>query len=139
MCRNLIVSAILCLTVVGCSSSEPRAAVHPAKGEVFCGGKPAAGAVVHLHPMQKDGQPPAYATVEEDGTFQLSTYRAKDGAAAGDYIVTIVWRDEYAVEDERDKLVGPDKLGDRYSRVEASPLRATIRAGKNELPRWEVE
>ena len=30
--------------------------VYPVRGEVFCNGKPAAGALVHLHPRDKDAR-----------------------------------------------------------------------------------
>jgi hypothetical protein len=125
----------LALLPLACGSGNAR--VYPARGEVFYKGKPAAGAMVHLHPQDKTKCPPAFATVESDGSFQLTTYGKNDGAAAGSFGVTIVWRDER--EKDGETIVGPDKLGNRYSKVEKSGLTAVIEAKKNDLPRFELK
>ena len=124
--------------LAGCSGSGVR--VHPVRGEVFVGGKPAEGAVVHLHPFKKDKNepcPPAYATVQSNGSFQLTTYRPNDGAAVGEYVVTVAWRPERTVEGET--IVGPDRLRDRYSKQDKSTLKATVTAGDNVLPRFDLK
>ncbi len=84
------------LGALGCAESRPQ--VYPVKGQVYWSGKPAAGAVVFFHPVGKavDSQNPANELrptghVEEDGTFELSTYGVKDGAAPGRYRVSVVW------------------------------------------------
>lgn len=73
----------------------------------------------------------------EDGSFQLTTNRKRDGAAAGDYVVTISWCDEKKVDGET--VYSPDKMFDRYSKVDISTLTATVKAGKNDLPRFDLK
>src|SRR5438128_100993 len=79
---------ILC----GCGSGTP---LYPVRGEVFFKGKPAAGALVVFHPVEdKDGKVTRpRGTVEADGSFTLSSHAKGDGAAVGEYVVTINWLD----------------------------------------------
>jgi hypothetical protein len=111
--------------------------VHRARGEVFVKGKPAQGAVVHLHPRDKEKCRPAFATVQADGTFHLTTYSESDGAAIGDYVVTVSWTDEKRVDGET--IYSSDKLKNRYSQIEKSSLKATIQPGENTLPRFDLK
>ena len=120
---------------MACGSGNAR--VYPVRGEVFVHGKPAEGAAVHLHPRDKEKCRPAFATVEADGTFQMTTFAKNDGAIPGDYVVTVVWRDERIEDGET--IYSADKLGDRYSKADTSTLKATVTAGPNELPRFEVK
>ncbi|HEY2251522.1 MAG TPA: hypothetical protein VGH74_10700, partial [Planctomycetaceae bacterium] len=82
-----------CFLPLACNSA-PEAGVYPVSGEVFFSGQPAGGATVVFHPVDEDEGSPAYATVQEDGSFELSTFATHDGAEAGDYLVTITWREE---------------------------------------------
>jgi hypothetical protein len=136
--RTIARLALLSLALVplACSSNGAQIPVFPVRGEVFVGGKPADGAVVHLHPRDPLKCPPAYATVKPDGSFKTTTYRDDDGAAAGDYVVTVVWRPER--KDENETIVGPDRLRDRYSQPGKSALKATVTTGENVLPRFDL-
>ncbi len=131
--RLLLLGAAL--VPLGCGGSGVP--VYPVRGEVFVKGKPAAGAVVHLHPRPPGQNPPASAVVQPDGSFKLTTYTADDGAATGDYVVTVSWRPERKVENET--IVGPDRLRDRYSSPERSGLKATVTTGANVLPRYDLK
>lgn len=104
-------------------------AVHPVRGQAFFEGTPMTGAVVTLNPdgKLKKGVA-ARGVVEADGSFRLTTYKAYDGAAVGEYLVTLSWRERL-----RDGKIGASLLPDRYSKVEQSPLRATISSGPNAL------
>jgi hypothetical protein len=126
---------LACVFPIGCSNGNVR--VYPVRGEVFVNGKPAKDAVVHFHPHDKVNGPPAFAIVQGDGSFQLTTYTASDGAATGDYVVTLTWRVEKQVEGET--IVGPDRLKDRYSKPESSRLNAKVTAGDNVLPRFDLK
>ena len=117
----------------GCSKN-PR--VYAVRGEVFVNGQPASGATIVLHPCDKAKGLPAYATVQEDGSFKMSTYSKFDGATLGDYIVTVSWSDERI--DDGETIFGPDKLGERYGKRESSGLKVTVQTGKNELPRFDL-
>jgi hypothetical protein len=110
--------------LAGCSGPPPREIVFPVKGEVFYEGKPAAGAVVFFHPMNagaSDNQNPATeprptGRVQEDGSFELTTYDTNDGAPAGSYRISVVWTKAKGGADEVDNLLplefmDPDKAG----------------------------
>jgi hypothetical protein len=93
-------------------------------------------ATIHFHPVD-ESRPPAFATVQGDGSYELSTYAEDDGAAAGDYLVTINWIREEKIDDE--VVTSPDKLGGRYARKESSGLKATIGEEENEVPRFDLK
>lgn len=126
---------LVCFLVVGCGN-RGKAKVYPVRGEVFFRGEPATGAEVHFHPVDT-AAPPAMATVDDDGAFELSTYSTSDGAAVGDYIVTINWREERPGDGE--VIVGPDRLGERYSKRDISKLTATVSEGENLLDRFDLK
>jgi hypothetical protein len=68
--------------------------------------------------------------VEADGTFQISTYAAFDGAPAGKYAVAVVWRDPPLDKFGRP---GPNLLPEKYASPTTSELRVQIKAGTNEV------
>jgi hypothetical protein len=120
------------LLLAGCGGGDP--AVLPAGGSVSVGGKPAAGALVVFHPLDKgrENDPKPFATVADDGTFALTTRAEKDGAAAGEYGVTVVW----AAPAKAGKLslsgeggAGADRLGGRYGDPRNPQLRAAVKPG----------
>jgi hypothetical protein len=126
--------ALLCGVSLGCGDSKVKA--FPARGEVFVDGQPADGAKIHFHPLD-ESRPPAFATVQPDGSFALTTYEEDDGAATGDYRVTVNWSEERKEDDEL--ITTPDRLGGRYSKPEGSSLKATIDEGENEVPRFDLK
>lgn len=123
--------------VVGCGSATPtqgQKPVHKVKGQVFVGGKPAAGAFVLFIPVaepadSKDPRP--RATVKEDGSFALSTYGDEDGAPAGEYAVTVTW--SLDGRDDEDQLKG------RYADRGRSGLKYTVKEGPNEVPAFRLK
>jgi len=131
-----IALALACLAPMSCGGSGDSD-LHPVHGEVFFNGKPASGAAVHFHPVDEEEGSPAYATVQDDGSFRLSTRGTFDGAEAGDYRVTISWPKEERIEGEL--VYGPDQLGDRYRNPETSNLKFTVVAGENEVPRFDLK
>lgn len=117
----------------GCSSKkiEGRKDVFPARGKLLVDSQPAAGALLVLHPVggAYDAQRPV-ATVGADGSFELTTYVGKDGAPAGDYVVTAQWH-RSANQDAPGPW--PNVLPDKYARPESSDLHIQIVPGPNEL------
>ncbi len=88
-------AALAVLVTMGCHKADAdRVPVVPVAGAVVFDGKPTPGALVVFHPAQGDQSPtpPAQGTVRDDGTFELTTYTANDGAPPGEYKVTIEWR-----------------------------------------------
>src|SRR5436190_4338876 len=77
------------LIALGCAGKDRwqagRPPVVPASGVVTHDGQPLAGANIVFLP--KSGSHTAFATTDEQGKFQLTTFDAGDGAVAGDYDV----------------------------------------------------
>jgi hypothetical protein len=125
------------LAAVGCGSGQDpnRLPVFPASGKVTFQGKPAAGALVVLHPKvstpeNQSVRPRAY--VQEDGSFQLSSYESNDGAPIGDYAVVLVWPKTVKAANG-EASAGPNILPPLYSRPETSPAVVKIAEGSNQL------
>lgn len=133
----------LCLVLsVGCSAKVPNH--NPVKGKVTFQKKPATGALIVFTP-RGDNRPEAIrasAYVADDGSYELETTFAK-GAPAGDYDVTIFWelkQKEFktGLGGEGESAGGPDKLGGKYSTPGKSGLTATVKAGPNEIPSFDL-
>ena len=63
---------------------------------------------------------------EADGTFTFSTYKAFDGAPAGEYRITV--SQHVPRIDETTGKPGPNKLPERYSKADTTDLRVEVRA-----------
>ena len=81
------------------------------------------------------------AKTDAQGKFVLWTYERGDGAPAGEYDVTVVWRGKLTGDDVHpdEADAGPDKLKGRYAEPAKSGLTATIASGKNELPAFQLK
>ena len=89
----LVFLALPAACLFGCGDREGRRPVYPAQGRLTYQGRPTPFAQVTLHPLNpadKDAPHPA-ATVNEDGTFILTTYTVHDGAPEGEYGVSVQW------------------------------------------------
>lgn len=123
------------LTMAGCSNAPAVLQVNPVRGSAVYQGKPATGARLIFYTTLPDGK--AYqtsATVDKEGNYQLTSYKQNDGAPAGEYVVMAVWP-----EGGSDDFPGPDRLKGKYASRDATPLRATIVAGENNIPRFELK
>ena len=131
---NLLLDGVLPEDLRAIETSEEAAPVYarkptqPARGKVLFEGEPVAGAQLVLQSLDKG--PSADAITGADGTFVLSTYTADDGARAGEYAVTLVWRKP--LYDASGKP-GKNLLPARYARKDTSPLKVVIKSGKNDL------
>ncbi len=119
------------LLFTGALMARPNCMAHPAAGIARVGKTPLVGAQIRLYPrgmtLPDDAVPTA--TVQDDGTFALTTFAKGDGAPAGDYVATVQW---FRVA--KDGSVGGNALPKRYASPTTSPLTVTILEGKNELP-----
>jgi hypothetical protein len=131
--RAILVS--VCFFLIACG--EPTVKVYPVRGEVYFNGQPESGATIHFHPVDKGEYPPAYATVDDDGSYSLTTLKSDDGAAAGDYISTVNWPEERQVDSET--ILGKDRLGGLYGKPDVSKLTATVSPGENEIERFDLK
>jgi hypothetical protein len=132
---NVLLDGVLREDLRPIATEEPgdvvynRLPTHPVRGKVTFNGKPVAGAYVVLRSTARGrSQLRADALADEAGSFTLSTYTANDGAPAGEYAATVVWRRPFF--DAAGKP-GPNRLPPRYADVKTTPLKVTIKSGVN--------
>ncbi len=134
----LLLAAVLALSC----GNDGRRRVFPVHGQVLYEDKPTPGALVIFHPLNdSDPQAPRpVARVGADGSFAPTTYRADDGAPAGEYAVTVVWVKEVDNQDApREEQREPrNLLPDRYGKPDTSGLRVQIKEGRNDLPPFRL-
>lgn len=114
--------ALVTTVAVSMTGCEPkRIKVYPVSGKVLdANNKPAVGALVMLHPTGNDKvAPKAVGSVQEDGTFSLTTYVEKDGAAEGEYAITVSWIPPKKTPFEKEL---PDKAPAKFGKAESSPI-----------------
>lgn len=139
--RMLILSCAL--FVPGCSGGD-RVPVVPVSGQMFVKSQPAEGALVVLRPLGDDNpehwkQGFPRATVAADGSFRVGTYGADDGAPAGEYVVLATWyRVAQGANPDDPEAEKTDQLGGQFADPAQSPLRATVKEPKTELPRLDL-
>jgi hypothetical protein len=141
MRRTTVLLAALGFLATGCSEETDarRKPTFPVKGKVLVNGQPAEEARVMLVPPGgRDSDqftPNPYGRVKEDGTFELNTYTAGDGAPAGVYKATIEWRKS---DPKGSRTRGPDLLAKKYSNPATSRFEVHVSEGVNELPPFEL-
>src|SRR5690349_7294913 len=95
--RSAVVALLVALLLLlgACNglkqSTANRQPVHPVRGQLLVGGKPAAGAYLFFVPVNEPPEPTdprPRAQVADDGSFEVSMYADKDGAPVGEYFVT---------------------------------------------------
>jgi hypothetical protein len=122
----------------GCGGSQP-VATYPVKGKVLVGGEPAAGAFVVFHPRggaPAPGVEKPTAQVGADGSFQLTTFDAADGAPSGPYTVTVEWY--RLVGKGNDVQAGPNVVPPEYGKPESTPIQVTVSEGDNALEPFQI-
>lgn len=128
-----LLAAAIAVTTIGCGSEDGRVPVYQTSGKISFEGHVPEGALVILHPQ--DGASPAAlrptAKVQSDGSFELTTYEAGDGAPSGDYVVTVTW--SQAVQVGGDYLPGPELIPPRYLSPRTSDVQVSVAEGQNEL------
>jgi 5-hydroxyisourate hydrolase-like protein (transthyretin family) len=120
----------VCLSITSCSKTDPnRKVTVPVRGVVYVDGQPAAMLQVQCHPLaglDKEQPTITQAVTGDDGTFQLATYEAGDGAPLGEYQLTFVWQDFNVIAAS---FSGPDKLKGRYNDPNSSAVTLTVEKG----------
>lgn len=113
---------------------------HPVEGKIIYQNQPLAEAMVVFHPVtaptEKSPQP--IATTDGAGRFELTTFKAGDGAPLGEYAITVELREPRQIGEEvvRD---GPNLLPLKYALPAETPLRHKVIPGKNEVPEIKLE
>jgi hypothetical protein len=143
--RFIAVTLLACLTatVPACGTDDQQVAVFPVTGQVLHRGQPAAGAIVSFHPTAAELKSAGLVIsgrTGADGSYQLMTYEEGDGAPAGEYQVSIIWRAAPAGNDgdEVDRS-GADRLAGKYQDPALSGLTAEVEEADNRLPPFNLE
>ena len=131
--------ALTALLMSSCGNG--RKTCYPISGTVNVDGKPVADAMVQFHssdPADHDGpnRVIAVAMTDDAGKFKISTYGDNDGAPAGEYAVTITWRQRSGLL--KNQFDGPDRLKGKYNNKEQSGLKVTIEKKPQELTPFEL-
>lgn len=124
---RLLMLAVSSLIFTSCSRSD-RVDVSPVRGQVFASrDKPATGALVVFHPVAAEHEAPLkpLAYVDEQGSFELTTYDQGDGAPSGEYVITVEWRTKPVTPFSRDKE-GEDRLRGKFADPATSKIRFTV-------------
>jgi hypothetical protein len=124
--------SIWALAAASCAHKSGPA-LYPVKGTAIYDGSPAAGAVLTFHRVgDSDKTNLPHAVVATDGSFSLTTFEPGDGAAAGKYAITVIWRKKGKRRGDNDD--GGWRLPQRYLTPELSGLTAEVKEGPTELP-----
>jgi hypothetical protein len=126
----LVVWFALAMGLAGCSSQV--ADVVPVSGKITYKGAACDGALVVFHPSESGrlNDPKPVGITDADGNYNLTTFAQNDGAAPGQYGVTVVWN--APAKDARISLSGegspsgPDKLSGRYGNPASPKLKAKV-------------
>jgi hypothetical protein len=150
--------AVALAFVFGCGRAGPK--VEFVEGAVLLDGEPVAGADVGFSPVA--GGLVAYGRTDSTGKFRLTTSQGGKrlgGAPVGDYAVTVVkWRNrleelgpqpdpsdgsaagKWQAEADRLNSLPPDYIVPKsYGEKAASPLKATVKKGRNTGPAFTFD
>jgi hypothetical protein len=121
----------------GCGNNGQKP-TYPVQGQLlYKGTEPAVGAMVVFNPIPADPSPTAIkplGEVKEDGSFALTTYKADDGAPAGEYDVTVIWLQKpTGPRLGENRGLAKDRLEGRYSDPAAAKLKATVSEGGSKI------
>lgn len=134
-----LLGAALVMLGGGCGrSSGDRVAVFPVEGAVTFDGKPLADALVALHPKNpaEHKAPTAQGRTDAQGKFRLTTYESNDGAAAGEYKVTVQY---FPLQQNGESYSpGPNALAPKLAVPDQSDIVVKVAEGPNQLDPIEV-
>jgi hypothetical protein len=142
-CRGGAFVGLLALCGLACSGSS---SLNSVKGKVLYKNQPLAGALVVFHPKGGSNDMKAErptGLTKDDGTFTLTTGQ-KDGAAAGEYKVTIFCTAPLNKKAGKQISLGADEetadvLGGAYANVDNSKITVTVKSGTNELEPFDLK
>lgn len=124
--------------LLGCGGSGfPTQTTHKAKGKVLVNGKPYAGVTLVLHPEDKtnfkmDERP--QGRTNDQGDFELFTYKAGDGAPAGKYKVGFAFVETDDSGDDQIKTKGlAGLIPAQLQSATTSGITLEIKPGENVL------
>jgi len=112
----------MAFVVAGCGNRPSKVT-----GTVTLDGTPVEGATVTFIPVDGKARS-ASGSTSADGTFELTTFKDKDGALPGDYKVTVSYRDP--IEFDKPPATGLDamKMGQKTQAKSTKKAKYTIPA-----------
>jgi hypothetical protein len=141
-CKFLFAAAFLASAALGCGESG-RVRVYPVKGKISFEGRPmAGGGSISLVPLASQAGKTAGGVINEDGTYELMTYKAGDGSMTGEFRVVITQAGEKEPPRTKDgeapaaatsTVAEADRIPAIYSDSQNSPLKATVEAKAQEI------
>ncbi|MFO0928585.1 MAG: hypothetical protein U0736_16445 [Gemmataceae bacterium] len=129
---RIVLVALVCAAVGGCSKGISAPRTVPTSGTVLFKGKPAEGVKVTLHPQFDMGSVKftPNGVTGKDGRFTLNTAAPGDGAPRGEYSVTFEWlragADQRGFDTEIDVWKGKYANPDTAPRVSVGPSATTL-------------
>jgi len=118
--------------------------LKPTRGKVTYKGQPIKGAVVVFVPRDdKSTSPRPSGVTGDEGSYSLTT-GTREGAPAGEYVVTVTWTEmtqkpkkgKMSMADEEVEI--RDRLGGRYADPAKSTFQATVKSGSNTIPTLDL-
>jgi hypothetical protein len=107
--------------------------LQPVRGKVTLeDGSPVTKGMVVFESLDSEKPITARGDIQADGSYELSTYRAGDGARPGKYRVLIAPRVDPEEIDAPHPT--PPAFDKRYTDFRTSGLELEVKAGANELP-----
>jgi hypothetical protein len=138
----VLIAALASSGAWGCSGGG---GLDPVNGKVLYQNQPLAGALVsfHLENSKSLETQPVTGLTKEDGSFSLSTGQV-DGAAPGNYIVTVVCMVPEGGEAKPGAIMQglpemEDRLKGKYANRDSSQIKVEIKAGQTELEPIKLE
>jgi hypothetical protein len=121
--------ALAALALVGCGGGGPQLGI--VRGTVSYKGKPVPNGTVMFVPANG---PSATGTINPDGTYTLTTYKAGDGAVLGTHKVVVA-----ALADTRGRLpedrdpLPPSIVPVKYTNIATTDLTRDVKEGDNQF------
>jgi hypothetical protein len=133
----ILLPALCCLS---CSGGD---ALNPVQGTVLYKNQPLKGALVtfHLKGANEITTIRPVGLTKEDGTFTLTTGQ-KEGAAAGEYVVTLICSEEVLRGKRAISTEAPDtqdRFRGAYANVATSTVQVEIKKGPNQLAPFHLK
>jgi hypothetical protein len=136
---------LLVLVNTGCGSKYPPTA--PVSGKITLNGEPVTQGRISFHPT--NGERPALANIQPDGSYSLTTFERGDGALLGHHKVSIKstrienappppkdFREEAAQAAEMAKTGGPQLVfivDKKYYDERTTDLEVEVKSGDNKI------
>ena len=128
-----------CLLILCCLSCSSGSGLNPVQGKVLYKNQGIKGALVTFHLKGSDPITDVrpVGLTQEDGTFTLTT-GSKEGAPAGEYVVTIIWPQTVGPPLREGEIAAKqpdteDRLHGAYANAKTSVLKAVVKEGANQL------